>query len=104
LKLLLPLFVGPADLEQMFDPFPASLLEHQVIGQLNNSYRKYQRIEADVLVMFGGKSGLDWVTEATKALDAVLWSVAVREFPKLDHFGPGKTGPLEAATVAGTFF
>jgi pimeloyl-ACP methyl ester carboxylesterase len=104
LKLLLPLFIGPADLKQMFDLFPASLLEHQVVGQLDNSYRGYHRIEADVLVMFGGKSGLDWVTEATKALAAVLPSVAVREFSKLDHLGPDKTGPLEVAAAVGTFF
>lgn len=104
LKLLLPMFIRRADLMQMLDLLPASLLEHQVIGQLDNSYSDYQQVRADVLVMFGGKSGLDWVAQATNALAAVLPSVAVREFPKLDHFGPDKTGPLEVAEAVATAF
>jgi pimeloyl-ACP methyl ester carboxylesterase len=104
MKLLLPLFIGAADRRQMFELLPANLLEHQVIGQLDNCHRRYERMAAEVLVMCGGKSGLDWVAQATNALTAVLPSVAVQEFPKLDHFGPDKTGPREVARAVATFF
>jgi hypothetical protein len=40
------------------------LVEHGVIGKLDNSYPGYQQVLADVLAMDGGKSGLDWVGQA----------------------------------------
>ena len=104
MKCLLPLFIGTEERKQIFDLLPASLREHQVVGQLDNSYQGYRQIQADVLVMHGGKSGLDWVARATSALALVIPSVAVQEFPKLNHFGPDKTGPLEVANAVGTFF
>jgi pimeloyl-ACP methyl ester carboxylesterase len=104
MKLLLPLFIEASDRRRMFDLLPANLLEHQVIGQLDNSYRCYERMVAEVLVMRGGKSGLNWVAQATNALAAVLPSVAVKEFPNLDHFGPDKSGPREVADAVATFF
>jgi len=104
MKVLLPLFIGAADRRRMFDLLPANLLEHQVVGQLDNSYPRYERIGADVLVMRGGKSGLNWVAQATNALTAVLPRVAVHEFPQLDHFGPDKTGSREVAKAVATFF
>jgi pimeloyl-ACP methyl ester carboxylesterase len=104
MKLLLPLFIDAAHRRQMFELLPANLLEHQVIGQLDNCYRRYERMGADVLVMRGGRSGLDWVAQATRALTAVLPSGAVQQFPRLDHFGPDKTGPREVANAVATFF
>ena len=37
-------------------------------------------------------------------LAAVLPSVAVQAFPKLDHFGPDRTGPREVANAVASFF
>jgi hypothetical protein len=54
--------------------------------------------------MYGGKSGLDWVASATKALEAVIPSVAVQDFPRLDHFGPDEGGTIEVAQAVGRFF
>jgi pimeloyl-ACP methyl ester carboxylesterase len=103
MKLLLPMILKPADRQQMFDLLPANGREHRVIGQLNDSYRRYQRIEADVLAMCGGRSDLDWVAPATLALLETLPSVVVHQFPKLNHFGPTKPGLLEVAQAVSSF-
>jgi pimeloyl-ACP methyl ester carboxylesterase len=104
MKLLAPVFIGAADRRRMFDLLPANLLEHQVIARLDSSYPGYRNVQAEVLVMHGGRSDLEWVVAATKALSSVLPSVVVRGFPKLDHFGPAKTGPREVASAVGAFF
>lgn len=104
MKRLLPFLIGRADLRRMFDLLPANLLEHQVVGQLDNSYPAYRAVRAEVLAMHGGRTGLDWVAQAMNALALVLPSVVVQEFPKLDHFGPTKTGPREVASAVRSFF
>jgi pimeloyl-ACP methyl ester carboxylesterase len=103
MKLLLPLFIGTAEREQIFDLFPSSLAEHRVVGALDNSYAGFQQVRADVLAMHGGKSGLDWVGQAMSALSEVLPSIVVQEFPTLDHFGPIKRGSPEVAAAVGEF-
>jgi pimeloyl-ACP methyl ester carboxylesterase len=103
MKLLLPVILKPADRRPMFNLLPANLREHQVIGQLDDSYRRYQRIKADVFAMCGGRSDLDWVAPAMRALVEALPSVVVRKFPKLDHFGPIKPGLLEVAQAVSSF-
>ena len=104
MTLLLPLFISAADRRQMFALLPANLREHKVIGQLDDSYPRYGQLQADVLAMCGGKSDLDWVGLAMDALASALPSVMVKAFPKLDHFGPTKTGPRDVAKAAGMFF
>ena len=104
MKRLLPLFIGAAERAQIYDLLPTSFIEHRVIGGLDNSYAGYQQVQADVLVMHGGKSGLDWVGPALSALADVLPSIIVREFPRLDHFGPIKRGAPEVAAIVGDFF
>ena len=104
MKRLLPLFIEADERRQIFDLLPANLREHRVVGKLDNSYQGYREIQADVLVMRGGKSDLDWVVHATNALASVIPSVTVRELPKLDHFGPDKTGPLEVANAVRILF
>jgi pimeloyl-ACP methyl ester carboxylesterase len=103
MKRLLPLFIGAVEREQIFDLLPTSIIEHRVIGNLDNSYAGYQQVQADVLVMHGGKSGLDWVGPALSALADVLPSIIVREFPGLDHFGPTKRGAPEVAAIVRDF-
>jgi pimeloyl-ACP methyl ester carboxylesterase len=103
MKRLLPLFIGADQRAQIFDLFPSSVIEHGVVGGLDNSYPGYQQVQADVLVMNGGKSGLDWVGPALSALADVLPSIIVREFPRLDHFGPIARGAPEVAAVVRSF-
>jgi pimeloyl-ACP methyl ester carboxylesterase len=103
MKFLLPVILKPADRLQMFDLLPANAREHKVIGQLDDSYRRYQGIEAGVLAMCGGRSDLDWVAPATRALVEALPSVVVHKFPKLDHFGPTKPGLLDVANTVSSF-
>jgi hypothetical protein len=97
------LFIGADQRAQIFDLFPSSVIEHGVVGGLDNSYPGYQQVQADVLVMNGGKSGLDWVGPALSALADVLPSIVVREFPRLDHFGPIARGAPEVAAVVRGF-
>jgi pimeloyl-ACP methyl ester carboxylesterase len=104
MKRLLPLLIGRADLRRMLDLLAVNLSEHQVVGQFDNSYPAYQTVRAEVLAMHGGRSGLDWVARAMNALALVIPSIDVQEFPKLDHFGPTKTGPSEVASVVRSFF
>lgn len=103
MKLLLPVILKPADRRQMFSLLPANLREHRVIGRLDDTYRRYQGIKADVLAMCGGASDLDWVAPAMRALVEVLPSLVVHEFPKLDHFGPTKPGLLQVAQAVSSF-
>ncbi len=53
--------------------------------------------------MCGGRSDLDWVAPATRALVEALPSLVLHEFPKLDHFGPAKSGPREVAQAVSAF-
>jgi len=103
MKRLLSLFIGAAEREQILGLLPACVTEHQVLGRLDNSYPSYEQVRADVLVMHGGKSGLDWVGPALSALAEVLPSIVVRKFPRLDHFGPTKGGAPEVAAVVRDF-
>ena len=103
MKLVLPIILKPVERLQMFDLLPANAREHEVVGQLDDSYRRYQRIDADVLAMRGGRSDLDWVASAMTALSGALPSVVVHEFPKLDHFGPTMRGQFEVAQRVSSF-
>jgi len=104
MKRLLPLFVSASDRERMFPLLPAALREHRVVGDLDNAYPNYQRIRAGVLAMHGGKSDLDWLAAAMRALATVIPLLTVEAFPTLDHFGPDKSGPAEVAAATSAFF
>ncbi len=103
MKRLLPLFIGADERAQIFDLLPTSVIEHRVVGGLDDSFPRYKQVRADVLAMHGGRSGLDWVGPALTALADVLPSIIVREFPRLDHFGPTKRGAPEVAAVVRDF-
>jgi hypothetical protein len=49
-----------------------NLREHREIARLDSSYRHYQEISADVLLLKGGKSGISWVRLAIEQLATVL--------------------------------
>lgn len=104
MKLLLPFFVKKPEREEMYSLLPANLLEHKAVASRDNMYENYQQISADVLLMYGGKSNLRWVDKAIKTLSEVLPVSEKRKFPKLDHFGPDKTGPEVIAENLTKFF
>jgi hypothetical protein len=104
MKLLLPLFIKPDERHQIFALLAENLREHEVVGQLADSYPGYDQIKASVLLMLGEKSDLDWVAPAVRALVATIPTIAVQAFPKLDHFGPDKSGAAEVAEAVSSFF
>jgi pimeloyl-ACP methyl ester carboxylesterase len=104
MKLSLPLFISSDERRQIYGLLAENLREHEVVGRLDDSYPGYNQIKASVLVMFGEKSELDWVAPAVDALAAAIPAVAIQAFPRLDHFGPNKSGAVEVAEVVANFF
>jgi len=104
MNLLLPLFIKPDERHQIFALLAENLREHEVVGQLADSYPGYDQIKASVLLMLGEKSDLDWVAPAVRALVATIPTISVQAFPKLDHFGPDKSGAVEVAQAVSSFF
>ena len=88
----------------MYKLLPANLLEHKEVAKKDNSYKNYREVSAGVLLMFGGKSKLVGITKAIKVLLEVLPLAKPLEFPKLDHFGPDKTGPIDIAAKVTEYF
>ncbi|HTF07839.1 MAG TPA: alpha/beta hydrolase [Asanoa sp.] len=89
--------------QKVFELLDANLREHQEVGRLDESYRDYREVSAEVLLLAGGKSKLPYVTAAVDRLTEVLPSARVHTFPKLDHFGPDQRGPAEVAATVTTF-
>ncbi|MFI4933776.1 MAG: alpha/beta hydrolase [Caulobacterales bacterium] len=104
MKLLLPLVVERGRLGKLLELLPTTLPEHRVIAGLDGSYPLYGSITAEVLLMAGDKSDQDWVGLAMGRLSAVIPSVELRMFPKLDHFGPDQSGPLDVAAAVAVHF
>jgi pimeloyl-ACP methyl ester carboxylesterase len=104
MKLLLPLFLTAAERERMLALLSENLREHREIAHLDSHHERYRDISADVLLMYGGKSGIAWVPLAIERLLAVLPRAATREFPGLDHFGINKGSPREVARAVGDYF
>lgn len=104
MKTILPFFVKNPEREEKYNLLQSNLLEHQAVASRDDTYQNYQAISADVLLMYGGKSNLRWVDKAIKTLSEVLPVSEKRKFPKLDHFGPDKTGPEVVAENVTKFF
>ena len=104
MKLLLPRFVQPDELQEMLSLLRENLSEHQALAALDNTYGNYQEIKAEVLIMRGGRSGFKWVEIASEQLSNVLPSSRTRVFPELDHFGLNKRGGEAVAATIRDFF
>jgi pimeloyl-ACP methyl ester carboxylesterase len=104
MKLLLPLLVSSHERKQMLALLSQNLREHQEVARLDSSYEHYREIAADVLLMYGGKSGSRWVDLSMERLATVLpWS-DTKAFPKLDHFGIDKKDPQAVAQAVSAYF
>jgi pimeloyl-ACP methyl ester carboxylesterase len=104
MNLLLLIFIREKRRRKMYRLLHENLQEHLEVAKKNNTYRNYGEISAKVLLMRGGKSGLEYVVMSATALSEVIPSLVVKVFQKLDHFGPDITGPFEVAAAATEFF
>jgi len=104
MRILLPLIIKKNELQKMYMLLHANLNEHLEVANKNNTYENYHCIASDVLLMSGGKSNLKWVKKAVAVLSNTIPSIELREFAKLDHFGPDKTGPADVAETIKEYF
>ena len=104
MRLLLPLFMSSHERKQKLGLLQENLREHEEVARHDSSYHNYREITADVLLMYGGKSGVKWVPLAMERLAAVLPHSETKEFPKLDHFGIDKNAPEEVARAVSAYF
>jgi pimeloyl-ACP methyl ester carboxylesterase len=104
MRLLLPRVMGRAALTDLLSLLPTTIREHRELARLDGSVANYREISANVLLMSGGRSGLDWVEPAFAALSQVVPSSDRLEFPTLDHFGIDKGAPATVASAVGDYF
>lgn len=81
----------------------ANLHEHEQVARLDDSYPNYRDVKADVLLMAGGRTGVEYFPPAFQRLMQVLPSARLHTFPKLNHFGPDQKGPAEVARTVTAF-
>jgi pimeloyl-ACP methyl ester carboxylesterase len=104
MKLLLRFFITPEEQQRMFSLLQENLREHREVARLDNSYANYHDISANVLLMYGEKTGSRWVDLSMKVLPTVLQNSEMHAFPKLDHFGIDKKAPEKVAEIVKKFF
>ncbi|WP_161884110.1 alpha/beta fold hydrolase [Deinococcus alpinitundrae] len=104
MKLMIPRVVKPRELQEMLSLLPENLNEHLALAALDSTYHNYREVEAEVLIMLGGRSGFKWVETAVTQLGRILPFSETRLFPTLDHFGINEGETQEVAQVIRDFF
>jgi pimeloyl-ACP methyl ester carboxylesterase len=105
LKLIVLVLIGVSrQYRQMLRLLDQNLQEWREIARLDNTYRNYSEVSADVLLMSGGRSDSRAVNLVAERLPAVLTHAEAMVFPNLDHFGIERTAPREVARVVSDFF
>jgi pimeloyl-ACP methyl ester carboxylesterase len=104
MKAVLPLVIRKARRHTMYGLLAANLREHEVIARLDGSTMEYRAVSVPVLLMSGGRSGLPYVAPAIERLSEELPAATTHVFPRLDHFAPDRTGPVEVARAVREFF
>ena len=104
MKLLMPIMMKRHDLQQKLDLLESNLREHQQIAHLNNTYMNYAQISVPSLLLCGGKSDLSWVSPAIDKLSQEVPIAQVKQFPRLNHFGPQQTGFRDVVQAVRDFF
>ncbi|MBM7569182.1 alpha/beta fold hydrolase [Paenibacillus sacheonensis] len=83
---------------------PQNLCEHREVQRLASSYRNYNSIKADVILIQGDKSS-DSTKEMMEQLNRTITRSKVETMNKLDHFGPENSGgPDRIAGLLTHFF
>jgi pimeloyl-ACP methyl ester carboxylesterase len=104
MKLMVPLFMSVQGRKQRPGLLQECLREHREEARLDSSYEHYREITAGVLLLYGRKSDLPWVSPALEQLAAVLPQSETQAFPKLDHFGIDQKAPQEVARAVSDYF
>jgi hypothetical protein len=104
MKLMLPIVVGREHLESMLALLPENLREHQAQAELNDTHDGYREIKANVLLMSGTPSEIDWVPVVMEKLQEVIPSVEARQFRGLDHMAPMTHAPNQIAQAITAHF
>lgn len=100
-KLLMPIIFGD-ELKKIQNQLPANLYEHKEAVRLNNTYKNYSQVLAATLFMAGGKSR--GAAKEAQQIAALMPDATVKIYPKFDHFGIDKRGPVEIADEVAKFF
>ncbi|MBF6170912.1 alpha/beta fold hydrolase [Nocardia blacklockiae] len=104
MRRMLPLFMEPAERDLVTGQLAENLREHREIARLDNTYPRYRDIEAEVLILQGGKDHGPQADIDRATLEYVIPRCTGHLFPDLDHFGLDKHAPERVAGVIGTFF
>ena len=89
---------------QMLRLLEQNLREWREITRLDNTWRNYSEISAEVLLMAGGRSDSRAVDLVLEHLPEVLPHAEKRVFANLDHFGIERTAPRVVAKAVSDFF
>jgi pimeloyl-ACP methyl ester carboxylesterase len=104
MRLLLPLIVKKHERTRRFALLQQNLLEHREVARHDSSYQNYREVTAEVLLMYGGKSGSKWASLGAQKLAEVLPRSEIKQFPRLNHFGIDQQNPREVAETVSAFF
>ena len=103
LRLILPLAIPRREREQKYRLLPEAIREHAEAARLDNTYRGYGAVTAEILLMAGKDAGTTGADGVSRSLLGVLPAATFTPFPALDHFGPEKKPEL-VAKVLSEFF
>jgi pimeloyl-ACP methyl ester carboxylesterase len=101
LSFIVRMVIKKKEREQKYRLLSGTIREHQEEGRLNNTYPHYSEINADVLLMRGGKGVMP--DNAAEELLSVLLHGHEVVFPKLDHLAP-ESRPQQIAREIIAFF
>lgn len=103
MKLMMPIVLNRHDLKRKLNLLESNGREHQVVSGLNNTYENYREVSARTLILSGGKSALSWIPTMIDRVSNAVPASQTKELPKLDHFGPDRSGPRDVAQAVREF-
>ena len=104
LKAILLLVMDRDERRQRLALLETSLAEHEEVARLDDSYRNYAEVSAEVFVMVGEKTPGTWTDVAAAGLSEVLPRSGVKRFAELDHFAPDEKAPDIVGRALTDFF
>lgn len=103
-KFILRLVIRGNHWNQIEKLLPENLIEHREVKRLASSFSNYQMIDANVLLISGGKSP-DSVHQMIRVLDETISLTQTLILPNLDHLAPdNKYAPVEVAQHVKQYF
>jgi len=103
-KLILRLVIRGNHWNEMGKLLPENLIEHREVKRLASTFCNYQIIDANVLLVAGGKSP-DSVHQMIRVLGETISRTQTSILPNLDHLAPdNKYAPVEVAQHVKRYF